>query len=206
MKALLSHMQASELPLTERDDHACELRARSYSSSIHLVQPSLLAYLVSRAGGDFAAAEDCLQEVAVAVWKKFDPQWDAEHFRRFAFRCADIECRRLHRRKATEGKRTVSLSPDVLELVGRDIRDSPCEDSGLQRARVKALNLCLDALDAGQRELIDARYADGGGEHPANSLADIASRRGVKMDSIYKRLERLRDALGKCIDKRMSAE
>jgi RNA polymerase sigma factor (sigma-70 family) len=179
------------------DDRARITRFSDYFAEL---RPILSAFLVTRTGGDSSAAGDCLQEVAVVLWKKHDANWSAEDFRRYAFRCADIEARSYRRKCHRLGRRIVYLAPDVIQALGNEMQKQIDADPVPSRRRLDALQLCLDGLDPAQRELLDARYEkDGVGK----SVADIAKEKGCKMEALYKRLERIRTSLQNCILKRL---
>lgn len=179
------------------DDQARIARFTDYFAEL---RPVLSAFLVTRTGGDPSAAGDCLQEVAVVLWKKHEAHWSAEDFRRYAFRCADIEARSYRRKCHRLGKRIVYLAPDVIQALGHETQELAAADPVPSRQRLNALQLCLDGLDPTQRELLDARYEkDGVGK----SVADLAKERGCKMEALYKRLERIRTSLQSCILKRL---
>jgi RNA polymerase sigma factor (sigma-70 family) len=177
-----------------------QAKIAGFSNHFAALRPVLSAFLISRIGGDPSAAGDCLQEVAVIVWKKYENGWDAEDFRRYAFRCADIEARSYRRKCHRLGKRIVYLSPDVIQSLGNVEQEQAGEDPVLSRRRIDALRMCLDGLDPMQRELLDARYEKEGN---GKSVADIARERGCRMEALYKRLERIRTSLQECILKRL---
>jgi RNA polymerase sigma factor (sigma-70 family) len=182
--------------LTAADD----LRITRFTDYFSEIRPVLSAFLVARTGGDPSAAGDCLQEVAVVLWKKHDANWTLEDFRRYAFRCADIEARSYRRKCHRQGKRIIYLAPDVVQALGNETQEQIAADLIPSRRRLDALQLCLSELDPIQRELLDARYEkDGVGK----SVADIAGERGCKMEALYKRLERIRTSLQSCIVKRL---
>ncbi len=134
------------------------------------------------------------------LWKKHDSNWNAEDFRRYAFRCADIEARSYHRKCRRLSKRIVFLAPDVVQALGNETQEQIDADPVPVRGRIEALRQCLDGLDPVQRQLLDARYEkDGVGK----SVADIAREKGCKMETLYKRLERIRTSLHNCISKRL---
>jgi RNA polymerase sigma factor (sigma-70 family) len=179
------------------DDQA---RIARFTEHFAELRPMLSAFLVTRTGGDPGAAGDCLQEVAVVLWKKHRTDWSAEDFRRFAFRCADIEARSYRRKCHRLGKRIVYLAPDVIQALGNETQELIAADPFPGRQRLDALRLCLDGLDPVQRELLDARYEkDGMGK----SVADLAKERSCNMETLYKRLERIRTSLQACILKRL---
>jgi RNA polymerase sigma factor (sigma-70 family) len=178
-------------------DRARVVRFSDYFAEL---RPVLSAFLVTRTGGDPSAADDCLQEVAVILWKKHDTEWSPEDFRRYAFRCADIEARSYRRKCHRLGKRIVYFAPDVIQALGNETHEKIAADPVPSRRRLDALKLCLEGLDPLQRELLDARYEKDG---VAKSVADIAKERDCKMEALYKRLERIRTSLQNCILKRL---
>ena len=173
----------------------------SFSSIILDLQTELYAYLVSRIGGDVSAAEDCLQEVAVVLWNKHKADWKADDYRRFAFRCASIEAKAYHRKSYKSKKRIAYLAPDVVESLSAEVLKFEAEDSDVSFKRLDALKACMEKLDDSQKELLDARYDK---DKSNSTVSDIASLNGWGIDATYKRLERIRTALYKCILKRMS--
>lgn len=174
-------------------------RIAQFTEHIAELRPALLAYLLTKTGGDPCAASDCLQEVALVLWKKHDSDWSQEDFRRYAFRCADIEARSYRRKHQRLSKRIVFLAPDVIEALGNETQEQIAADPVSGRERLEALQHCLDGLDPVQRKLLDARYEkDGVGK----SVADIAKENGWKLEALYKRLERIRTSLQNCISKR----
>lgn len=190
----LDHATASGL--TEND----QTRIERFTGYFLELRPVLSAFLVTRTGGDPSAAGDCLQEVAVVLWKKHEAGWSAEDFRRYAFRCAEIEARSYRRKCHRLGKRIVYLAPDVIQALGNETQEQAGADPAHNRQRLNALQLCLDGLDPVQRELLDARYEkDGVGK----SIATIARERDCQMETLYKRLERIRTSLQNCILKRL---
>jgi RNA polymerase sigma factor (sigma-70 family) len=179
------------------DDQA---RIARFTDFFAELRPMLSAFLVTRTGGDPGAAGDCLQEVAVVLWKKHDADWSAEDFRRYAFRCADIEASSYRRKCHRLGKRMVFLAPDVIQSLGNETQELIAADPVPSRCRLDALRMCLDGLEPSQRELLDARYEK---EEVGKNLADLARERGCKLEALYKRLERIRTSLQACILKRL---
>jgi len=177
-----------------------QARTERFTDYFAELRPVLSAFLTTRTGGDVNAAEDCLQEVAVILWKKHGPDWTLEDFRRYAFRCADIEARSYRRKCHRLGKRIVYLAPDVVQALGNETQEQIAADPVPSRRRLDALQLCLSGLDPTQRELLDARYEKAG---VGKSVAEIAEVRGCKLEALYKRLERIRTSLHRCIVKRL---
>ena len=76
------------------------------------------------------------------------------------------------------------------------------EQAPLERdvALSEALDNCLQKLDEDQRELVRLRYYTG------ESLRVVAARSGRSPDAIYKKIQRIREALHRCISNRLAQE
>jgi RNA polymerase sigma factor (sigma-70 family) len=190
----LDYLEASGIAEAEH------LRVARFTDWFAEHRPALLAFIVTRTGGDANAAGDCLQEVALVLWKKHEPRWSSEDFRRYAFRCAEIEARSFRRRNRRLGRRIVYLAPDIVQALGTEAQQLIAEDPFSNRQRLDALRLCLDQLESTQRELLDARYERTG---LGKTVSEIAKERGCKIETLYKRLERIRTSLQACILKRL---
>jgi RNA polymerase sigma-70 factor (ECF subfamily) len=90
----------------------------------------------------------------------------------------------------------VALTPEAIEaveaaFVARDRLPSGRED---------ALRHCVDRLPDKSRLLVRLRYRE------SLKVAEIAERIGSSTDAVQKALTRLRDALQKCVQRRMRAQ
>jgi RNA polymerase sigma-70 factor (ECF subfamily) len=76
------------------------------------------------------------------------------------------------------------------------------EQSSLERdiALSEALEKCLHRLDDDERELLNLRY------FTKESINQMATRVGLSVDVLYKRIQRIREVLQRCISKRMGRE
>ncbi len=138
-------------------------------------------------------ARDVVQETAVALWKtigKYDPE---KPFVPWACRFALNEAR-LHLR--TESRRRRLLEEDVAAL----LEERRVEIALPLDARREHLRDCLDRLPQDQRQLVYGYYFD---EKGIETLAAIYGR-GV--EAVYKSLQRTRQALHQCIEKKLQAE
>ena len=109
---------------------------------------------------------DVIQEVAIALWRKFDASWGELDFRKFAFSVAHYEVLAWRRDRARD--RHV-LDEDVLMLLAEESVEM--EDS--LAAQRKALKSCLEKLAEPQRKLLLAAYASQRGR-PAIGRAEWA--------------------------------
>lgn len=177
-----------------------QAKLERFSAEFTTLRQDLMAFLVGRTGGDMGGAEDCLQEVAVVLWNKHDAAWSPDDFRRYAFRCAGIEAQAFQRKRKRSGQSLQFLAPDMIEEIGNVIIGRAETDPTSSPQRLRALQQCIDSLDPLQRELLNARYEK---ERNAKSLTEISIDRGHTIESLYKRLERLRSSLHRCIVKRL---
>ncbi|BCX47986.1 hypothetical protein HAHE_18940 [Haloferula helveola] len=153
------------------------------------------AYLMTIVKGR-EAVEDCLQETALVVWEKFDPNWNEEDFRRFSFRCARYKA--LNWIKKHESRGMVFMDPEVARRVCERVESLSIQERRSD-GRVEAIEACIEGMPQRQRALLDARYASSGCE----DLARFADETGTTMAALYKQLERLRTALRKCVQTRL---
>ncbi len=138
-------------------------------------------------------AEDIMQNVSIALWKKwhtFDP---ATSFLRWAFAVAFIEILRYRRKSA---KDRLWFSEPLLELLSADFP----QVAEVHSNRLDALSLCLEKLDNEDRRLIEIRYRQSGS---AQSLADEFNK---PLSTIYKMLLRVRQSLRNCINRSLAAQ
>jgi RNA polymerase sigma-70 factor (ECF subfamily) len=153
-------------------------------------QPAIAGYVVAVIG-DRHAADDVLQEVAVALLRKFadyDPQ---RPFIAWAMGVAKMQILAQRRDRARMTARfddaTVgALATDWLAL-------QPEAD-----ARSEALAGCLDRLDRRGRELLRLRYRE------SLDPPTIAERLGSNPGAVRTALSRLRSALHDCISRRLA--
>jgi RNA polymerase sigma-70 factor (ECF subfamily) len=131
-----------------------------------------------------ATAEDLAQEVFLLAHRKqvtSGPGFRA-WLRQTARYLALNELRR---------QRPVPVAPaDLPEL--SDAHDTPTFDDELA-----ALRLCVAGLEAGDRELVAARYEEG------ESLEEFAVRVGQSVGYVKQRLFRLRKRLAECVRRRL---
>jgi RNA polymerase sigma-70 factor (ECF subfamily) len=138
-----------------------------------------------------ADADDVLQEVNLALWKKrhlYDPSQD---FRRWAFGFALLEIRSF-RSRATKGKLWYcDTALDSLAVAW------PAEATFDEHCR-EALANCLKKLGGVEHQVVTAYYAK---QATAKELAD---RTGKPLSTVYKTLTRARESLRLCVKRTMS--
>ena len=148
--------------------------------------------------GDWALAEDIYQEVAVYVvnhWRDFTAgtnfgAW-VRSITRNRWREA-VRKRHADREIPTDARTIAGLA--VREMVS----DEAWDEKGLFTPEHKrALADCLDSLPAQQREVLRVRYEEG------RSCSEVAASLGLRLETVYVRLSRLRARLLACVDGKM---
>lgn len=138
-------------------------------------------------------SDDVIQETMAQLWEHFDEYDRSRPFlpwaNRFAYRQLLI-----HRRR--ESIRRIYLSEEVLQSLAEDFPEA----AEWEESRRRALKTCLEKLTDRQSELLKFRYeAD-------ESLVEIAGRMGRTVNSLYKSLQRIRQSLVGCVQRRLASE
>ena len=130
-------------------------------------------------------AREVMQEVAAALWRKFEEISSPDDFRRWAFGVARFEAldflRSLRRDRHVFGGEAMKLLAQEAE-----------ESAATFEAERRALNECLAKLPDAQRVLVETAY------EPGVRMDELAARFGRSPMSLYKSLHRIRIALLDC--------
>ncbi len=132
--------------------------------------------------------DDVFQEVCVVMWRKFDQFEHGTNFAAWALRIARYEVMDYC---AREKRRTARLSDTAIDAVLERYSD-PCQDQA-QSDGAAAMENCLEKLQPGQLDLIRSYYNK---EQP---VVDIAGRLEISGEAVYKRLNRTRRQLFRCV-------
>ena len=135
---------------------------------------------------------DVMQDVAVVLWRKFDPAMTADDFRRWAFGVARMEALAFRRDKARD---RLAFGDMVYQL----LEDTAVDELDETPALLRALEACLLKLPARQRLLIQAAYA------PGARIDEMAKSMGRTAMSLYKALHRIRLSLAECVARSRAA-
>ena len=138
-------------------------------------------------------ASDVMQEVAVLLWRKFDPSYGDLDFRKWAFWVARYEVLAWRRDHARD--RHV-LSEEVLMLIAEE--SVQAED--VLASQREALKTCLEKVAEPQRKLLLAAYAAKGG------VQQVAQQSGRSRQGFYQWLYRVRRMLLDCVRKSLQEE
>lgn len=130
-------------------------------------------------------AREVMQEVAVALWRKFGDLSSAAEFRPWAFGVARMEVMAWRRDR---GRDRHLFGDDALAILAEQSEQM----SHQLDAQHEALEECLGKLPRDQNELVRAAYA------PGVRIDQLASQQGRSAMALYKTLHRIRLALVEC--------
>ena len=164
----------------------------SYIQQLVTLQTRLYAYILTLLA-DAEAAEDVLQETNLILYRKAADFTEGTNFDAWAFRTARNQCLAYW---TLRGRDRLILDDQILYQSASAVETSQVE---LDRRR-EALRDCLQRLPDHQRELVQARYEAGG------SVIGIAKTQGSTESAISQALYRIRAALSRCIQARLSQE
>jgi len=151
-------------------------------------QGSLYAFILSR-GIVPEAADDVFQNMAAALWEKFETFEPGSNFRAWAFAVARIEVQR-YRDQQRGVARQIQLDGETLQKL-EDLETTGNES--LLDFRKEQLARCLQKIGASERALVKMRYGD------RTSFDDIARRLQVSATAARIRLCRIRQWLRNCV-------
>lgn len=135
-------------------------------------------------------ARDVVQETAVALWnaiEKYDP---ARPFTPWACRFALNEARRFLR---ADSRRRRFLEEDVAAM----LEERRVAAAASLDARREHLRDCLDRLPEEQHRLVRGYYFE------ELSIDSLAAACGRGTEAVYKSLQRIRQALQQCIERKL---
>ena len=132
--------------------------------------------------------DEVMQEASVVMWRKLDQLRAENEFLPWAKVIVRFEALKARRTFARDRHH---FGDDVFELLAADEFD-PGEEE-LIRER-KAMSHCLGRLDPDQRELVLLPYREHG------AVTDLANASGRSVNSLYKKIGRLREKLTQCIE------
>jgi RNA polymerase sigma-70 factor (ECF subfamily) len=138
-------------------------------------------------------ADDILQEVNLALWKKRSLYDRNQGFLSWAFGFAVMEVRNFRNRAA---KSKLWLTDEILELVAEAYPD----DSQVIDQQRDALSNCVQKLGATERQFVTDFYRN---HCSAQALADAS---GKPLSTVYKTLTRARQALRACIERTLAQQ
>ncbi len=153
---------------------------------------SLMSYLLSMIPS-WSDAEDVLQQTSVVMWRKFGEFKLGSDFLSWGCQIARYQALNFLR-KRTRDRHVFSL--DLLETLASE----GARDIEQQEAERNALRACLKKLPEDQQNLLASCYS------PGVTVQQMAKTLGRTPNSVYKGLNRIREALLRCIRKALAME
>ncbi len=157
-------------------------------------QDSLYAYILSLVP-QASDAQDVLQETAVALWSKKEEYNPNEPFIPWAIRFAYFQVLNFRTRQRRRSS-TVLFSNEVISALAEE----HSRHHAAIESRREALTHCMDKMLAPGRQLLRQRYEEKG------TMKEIADHAGMKVSTLYKQLERLRQQLLDCITRSLASQ
>lgn len=139
--------------------------------------------------GNYADAEDVVQQTSIILWRKFSEFEAGTNFAVWACNVARFEALNYLKRRRRYNARfseafQLKLAETMADVAGVEVN-----------RRVAALEDCVKELPDGQRDLL--RRCFGGVE----SVADVARQLGRSTHSVYSSLRNIRHKLFECVDR-----
>ncbi|QDT00921.1 sigma-70 family RNA polymerase sigma factor [Adhaeretor mobilis] len=142
----------------------------------------------------WADADDIWQETIVRLWEEFDKYEMGTNFSAWAIRVAYYEILTWRKRQS---RSHLVFDQALVDVIASEQQQFYSEES---RSRLLALEQCLESLDTEKREVLSWFYSR------AMRVEQIASVRSSTSDAIYKVLQRTRQSLRLCIQKRLDGK
>lgn len=140
-----------------------------------------------------ADAEDIVQRASVTMWRCFDKFETGTNFRAWAFQIAKNESlnhmAKMKRDRHVFSEKLVAMLADQVEERADDLD-----------ARRRALDFCVEKLTKDDRKMVEGCYAEG------STIRSFADQAGDSANKVYKRLNRVRGGLLKCIERQLGLE
>lgn len=155
-------------------------------------EPSVFSFVLSMVRNT-ADAEDVVQRASLTMWRCFDRYQSGTNFRAWAFQVAKNEA--LNHLTKVRRDRHV-FGEKLLELLAEESE----ELTDKLDSRRRALDSCVEKLPAADHEMVAGCYAEGA------TIRSFAEQAGDSANKIYKRLNRVRRQLQKCIERQLGLE
>ena len=138
-------------------------------------------------------ADDLFQETVLLMWSRFDGFARGTSFAAWGCTVAKYQILSVRKRHSV---RSVLFSEVAMDLLDKQ------SDQFIEQmdSRIQALRTCIGKLNQRDYELICMRYQD------EVAIKSIAQRMGRSVQSIYKRIARIHDALLRCVRRAISPE
>lgn len=155
-------------------------------------EPAVFSFVLGMVGRS-ADAEDVVQRASMTMWRCFDRFKPGTNFRNWAFQVAKNEA--LNYLTRARRDRHV-FSEKMIELLASD----NTEEADKLEARRRALDSCVEKLSRDDHEIVTGCYAEGA------TVQSYAKLKGGTANRFYKKLNRIRGKLHRCIEAQLGIE
>ncbi|EAQ80471.1 sigma-70 family RNA polymerase sigma factor [Blastopirellula marina] len=131
-------------------------------------------------------AEEVWQSSAIVLWEKFAEYDATRDFLPWAQRFAYFEALKFRRSKARD---RMFFSEDVMQTVA----ETHVASREILERRMQALQGCLQKLTDTDLNLLRSRYES------EMTIGDLAKKCNTTAKSLYRKLDRIRDRLARCV-------
>lgn len=138
------------------------------------------------------AVNEVMQEASVVMWRKLEQLRDESEFLPWAKVIVRYEALKARQKVARD---RLCFSEEIYELLAED--DGSPDGEALADER-EALRQCLERFDGAQRELVLLPY------HGHGAVTGLAESSGRTVNSLYKKIGRLRAKLTECVHHRLN--
>lgn len=159
-----------------------------------LAQPRISAFVTSVVR-DFRDRDDLMQDIAVAVFESFDSYDSSRPFPTWALGVARNQFKTYLAKRKRDQSRLV-FDDETVACVEDAIASQPMEELH----KLDHLRSCVQELEGRGRELCELRYQD------ELKPAAISEALGMPGTAVRKALQRVREQLRQCIDRKTAAE
>ena len=142
---------------------------------------------------DLSAAEDVMQQASLTMWRRFDQYESGTSFRNWAFQIAKFTAMN-HLTKMRRDRHV--FSERLLDLLA----EQTLQQADQLDAQRRALAFCIESLGPDDRVVLAGCYQE------SSTIKTFAETMGQTANAIYKRLNRIRSRLLRCIERRLGLE
>ena len=176
-------------------DSSGEIRDRVMKAALDC-RTELVAYARSLLG-NYAGADDVVQEALLVVFKKYDQFREGTSMLAWCRSIVRIEVLRAKQRYQRERTLAERLLDDAVDAAFDEFQMEKQKDE--VESRRAALRHCLDAVPERGQGVLQARFAD------ELSYQQIGERLGMTIEAVRKALFRLKKNVRTCVETRLRA-
>lgn len=156
----------------------------------------LMAYARSLLG-NYAAADDALQEALLVVFKKYDQFEEGTSILAWCRTIVRIEVLRARQRQQRDRTLAQRLLDDAVDAAFEEFQEK--RQSDINESRRMALRHCLENVPARGQNVLQARFTD------ELSYQQIGERLGMKIEAVRKALFRYKKNVRACVENSLRA-